>query len=110
VVAAWIRDAQAEGRSMKHELRGNGPAAVRTAEDRALVESLGDLVAVLRAAEAQKKAELYGKLAGVPAKVAQEILGHASVGITLDTYSHVVPAMREEAAATVAALIFPSTL
>jgi integrase len=45
--------------------------------------------------------------AGVPAKVVQEILGHASVGITLDTYSHVVPAMREEAAATVAALIFP---
>jgi integrase len=44
--------------------------------------------------------------AGVPAKVVQEILGHASVGITLDTYSHVVPAMREEAAATVAGLIF----
>jgi integrase len=46
--------------------------------------------------------------AGVPAKVVQEILGHASVSITLDTYSHVLPAMREEAATTVAALIFPS--
>jgi integrase len=43
--------------------------------------------------------------AGVPAKVVQEILGHSSVGITLDTYSHLVPAMREDAAATVAALI-----
>jgi integrase len=44
--------------------------------------------------------------AKVPAKVVQETVGHASVGITLDTYSHVVPAMQEEAAATVAALIF----
>jgi integrase len=35
----------------------------------------------------------------------QERLGHASIAITLDTYSHAVPAMQEEAAATVAALI-----
>ena len=35
-------------------------------------------------------------------------LGHASVGITLDIYSHVVPAMREDAAAAVATLIFPT--
>jgi integrase len=44
--------------------------------------------------------------AGVPAKVVQEILGHASVGMTLYTYSRVIPALREEAAATVAGLIF----
>ncbi len=30
--------------------------------------------------------------AGIPAKVVSERLGHASVGITLDTYSHVLPA------------------
>jgi integrase len=45
--------------------------------------------------------------AGVPSKVVSEILGHASIGITLDTYSHAVPGMQEEAAAKVAALIFP---
>ena len=43
--------------------------------------------------------------AGVHAKVVQERLGHASIGTTLDTYSHVVPAMQENAATTVAALI-----
>ena len=32
------------------------------------------------------------------AKVVSERLGHASIGITLDTHSHVMPGMREEAA------------
>ena len=45
--------------------------------------------------------------AGIPAKVVSEILGHASISIALDTYSHAIPAMQEEAAAKVAALIFP---
>jgi integrase len=44
--------------------------------------------------------------AGMPAKVVSERLGHASIGITLDTYSHVLPAMDEQAAEQVAALIF----
>ncbi|HXJ62906.1 MAG TPA: tyrosine-type recombinase/integrase, partial [Actinomycetota bacterium] len=44
--------------------------------------------------------------AGVHSKVVSEILGHASIGITLDTYSHAVPSMQEEAAAAVASLIF----
>jgi integrase len=43
--------------------------------------------------------------AGVHPKVVQERLGHANVGVTLDTYSHAIPAMQEDAAATVAALI-----
>jgi integrase len=49
--------------------------------------------------------------AGIPAKVVSERLGHASVAITLDTYSHVNPEMQEEAAHTVARLILgnPST-
>ncbi len=34
---------------------------------------------------------------GVHPKVVSERLGHASVGITLDTYSHVLPAMQAEA-------------
>jgi integrase len=44
--------------------------------------------------------------AGVHPKVISERLGHASIGITLDTYSHAVPAMEEEAAAKVAKLVF----
>jgi len=35
---------------------------------------------------------------GVHPKVVSERLGHASIGITLDTYSHVMPGMQEEAA------------
>ena len=44
--------------------------------------------------------------AGVHPKVVSERLGHASVSITLDTYSHAVPALEEEAAEKVAALVF----
>jgi integrase len=36
-------------------------------------------------------------LQGVHPKVVSERLGHASVGITLDTYSHVLPSMQESA-------------
>ena len=42
---------------------------------------------------------------GVHSKVAQERLGHASVGVTLDLYSHVLPGMQEDAAAKVDAAI-----
>jgi len=35
---------------------------------------------------------------GVPVKVVSEMLGHASVAIALDTYSHVLPSMQESAA------------
>ena len=36
---------------------------------------------------------------GVNPKTVAERLGHASVVITLDTYSHVLPGLQEEAAA-----------
>lgn len=39
--------------------------------------------------------------ANVHPKVVSERLGHAAIGITLDTYSHVLPGMQEEAAAKV---------
>jgi integrase len=42
---------------------------------------------------------------GIPAKVVSERLGHASVTITLDTYSHILPSMQEDAANSVANLI-----
>jgi len=44
--------------------------------------------------------------AGVPAKVASERLGHSSISITLDTYSHVMPGLQEDAALTVGAAVF----
>ena len=44
--------------------------------------------------------------AGVHPKVVQQRLGHSTVALTLDTYSHLIPAMEEEAAELGAALVF----
>ncbi len=44
--------------------------------------------------------------AGIHPKVVSERLGHATVSITLETYSHAIPAMQEEAAALIAGLVF----
>jgi integrase len=41
----------------------------------------------------------------IAVKVVSEILGHASVTITYDTYSHVIPGMAEDATSRVAALV-----
>jgi integrase len=43
--------------------------------------------------------------AGVHPKVVSERLGHATVGITLDLYSHVAPSLDQQAAETVAGLL-----
>jgi hypothetical protein len=43
--------------------------------------------------------------AGIPAKIVSERLGHANIAITMDTYSHVLPGLDEQAADTVAQLI-----
>ena len=43
--------------------------------------------------------------AGVHPRVVQERLGHASISVTLDTYSHSVPGLQEEAASKIAALL-----
>lgn len=44
--------------------------------------------------------------AGIHTKVVQELLGHANVAITLDTYSHVAPVLHEQAAQAIGDLIF----
>jgi integrase len=45
--------------------------------------------------------------AGIHPKVVSERLGHATISITLDTYSHAIPALQEEAAAAlIAELVF----
>jgi integrase len=43
--------------------------------------------------------------AGVHPKIAQKRLGHSTVSITLDTYSHVLPGMQDDAVAKVDAAI-----
>ena len=39
-------------------------------------------------------------------KIVQERLGHAKIGITLDTYSHAMPTMQREAATKLADLVY----
>ena len=46
---------------------------------------------------------------GIPAKIVSERLGHANIAITMDTYSHVLPGLDEQAAGTVAQLILGKT-
>lgn len=46
--------------------------------------------------------------AGIHPKVVSEMLGHSSISITLDTYSHVIPTLEEDAAERVSALFSPA--
>jgi integrase len=43
---------------------------------------------------------------GVNPKIVSEMLGHASVGITLDLYSHVLPSMQQQAAEAMATALW----
>ncbi len=43
--------------------------------------------------------------AGVHPKVVSERLGHSSIALTLDTYSHVLPSMQEDAAAKMGSIL-----
>lgn len=43
---------------------------------------------------------------GVHPKVVQEALGHSTIAVTLDLYSHVVPSLQREAARTMGAALF----
>jgi integrase len=43
---------------------------------------------------------------GVHPKIVQELLGHASISITLDTYSHVLPNMQEKAVDAMESALF----
>jgi integrase len=35
---------------------------------------------------------------GVPARAIMDVLGHAEIGVTMNTYAHVLPVLRQEAA------------
>jgi hypothetical protein len=45
-------------------------------------------------------------MAGIPAKVVSERLGHASIAFTMDIYAHVTPGMQASAATTFADQVF----
>ena len=47
---------------------------------------------------------------GIHAKVVQERLGHSKIGITLDTYSHVLPGMQRQATDALDAAIGPRAI
>jgi integrase len=67
---------------------------------------------LLRAHEEPEENCCLGAWTPVPAihpKVVSERLGHATVSTTLDTYSHAIPALQEEAAALIAELVFIET-
>ncbi len=44
-------------------------------------------------------------LAGVPAKIVSERLGHRKISVTMDLYSHALPSMQETAAAKLNAVL-----
>ncbi len=46
--------------------------------------------------------------AGVHPKIVSERLGHASITLTLDTYSVVLPTMQQEATSQIEPLLFPT--
>jgi integrase len=47
-----------------------------------------------------------GLIAGIPAKIMSDRLGHSTVAFTQDRYMHAIPQLQEEAATTVGALVF----
>jgi len=43
---------------------------------------------------------------GVPLRVVMEVLGHSSISLTANTYSHVMPSLVQEATEKVAGVLF----
>ncbi|MFC1938272.1 site-specific integrase [Chloroflexota bacterium] len=64
-------------------------------------------VQVIRLHDARHTHESLMLKAGIHPKIVQERLGHASIQITLDTYSHVAPGLQEAAAAQFDKLVSP---
>ena len=66
----------------------------------------GAAVKQLREKRNLTQAELADRI-GVSAKTVQQLLGHADVSITLNTYTHVLPSMEQAAVETLDRIIFP---
>lgn len=94
--------------------------ALDTAEARRLLDAVkGDrleaLLVLLANAELSKSIRFhdlrhtYASIAlaqGVHPKIVQEALGHSTIAVTLDLYSHVVPSLQRDAARTMGAVLF----
>jgi len=46
---------------------------------------------------------------GVPLRVVMEVLGHSSINLTANTYSHVMPSLVQDATEKVAGVLFGSS-
>lgn len=73
-------------------------------EFRQLVEEAG--VPIIRLHDVRHTYATLALKAGVHVKIVSERLGHASIAITLDLYSHVIPGLARDAADQVAGVIF----
>jgi len=60
---------------------------------------------VIRLHDGRHTAASLGLLAGLDIKIVQDQLGHSTSAFTRDLYTHVVPALRDDAAERVAALV-----
>ena len=91
----WLRKSNVLRRSFR-------PIIAR-ANDKAVVEAKGSgreptLVPGIRPYDLRHTGATLLLLAGVSAKVVSERLGHSTVVLTLNTYSHVLPVMQEACA------------
>ncbi len=43
---------------------------------------------------------------GVPLRVVMEVLGHSSISLTANTYTHVMPSLVQEAAEKISGVLF----
>ena len=46
---------------------------------------------------------------GVPLRVVQEVLGHANITVTANTYTHVLPELQRDAADRMGALLWANS-
>ena len=60
----------------------------------------------LRLYDARHTAASLLLVQGVPARAVMGILGHSTVQLTLDTYSHVAPELAEQAAAAMSSALW----
>jgi integrase len=66
-------------------------------------------VPVIRLHDGRHTAATLALQGGAHPKLVQEMLGHASIEMTLDTYSHVVPGMHREVADRIEKVLSPTT-
>jgi integrase len=92
----YLRKSNVQRRSFRAIIKRINKAATKEAEEK---NTTTTLLPVIRFHDLRHTAATLLLLQGVHPKVVSERLGHASIEITLNTYSHVLPTMGKEAAA-----------